>query len=86
MDDRRGDGRGRPAAAGARRAGDPLATPLFAAWLAGQYVLGPLAARADQSVALQWVEQTCNTLAQAAFAFAAWRLGTTTRTTERAET
>lgn len=62
----------------AMRAGDPLAATLFGAWLAGQYLLGPMAARAEQSIALQWAEQSCNTLAQAAFAFAAWRLTTTT--------
>jgi hypothetical protein len=68
----------------AARAGDPLAATLFGLWLAGQYLLGPMAARAEQSVPLQWVEQSCNTLAQAAFAFAAWHLTRTTRTqTER---
>ncbi|GGV18332.1 hypothetical protein GCM10010182_44610 [Actinomadura cremea] len=67
------------------RAGDPLAATLFGVWLAGQYLLGPMAARADQSISLQWVEQSCNTLAQAAFAFAAWRLTRTSRATERAE-
>ncbi|TDB87544.1 hypothetical protein [Actinomadura sp. 7K534] len=64
----------------AARAGDPLAATLFGLWLAGQYLLGPLAARAEQSIPLQWVEQSCNTLAQAAFAFAAWHLTRTTRT------
>lgn len=64
----------------AARAGDPLAATLFGLWLAGQYLLGPMAARAEQSIALQWVEQSCNTIAQAAFAFAAWRLAATART------
>ncbi|TDC89033.1 hypothetical protein [Actinomadura sp. 7K507] len=59
----------------ARRRGDPLAASLFALWLGGQYLLGPMAARAEQTIALQWVEQACNTVTQAAFAFAAWRLG-----------
>lgn len=58
----------------AARAGDRLAATLFGLWLAGQYLLGPMAAGAEQSIALQWAEQSCNTLAQAAFAFAAWRL------------
>ncbi|MBO2447876.1 hypothetical protein J4573_12300 [Actinomadura barringtoniae] len=52
---------------------------LFGIWLAGQYVLGPLAARPDQSVALQWIEQACNTLTQGAFAYAAWRLSRSPR-------
>ncbi|MFA1547871.1 hypothetical protein [Actinomadura chokoriensis] len=64
------------------RAGDTLGASLFGLWLAGQYLLGPMAARAEQSISLQWVEQSCNTLAQAAFAFAAWRLTTATRAQE----
>jgi hypothetical protein len=67
----------------AARAGDPLTATLFGLWLAGQYLLGPMAARAEQSIALQWAEQSCNTLAQAAFAFAAWRLTTTRNKTEQ---
>ncbi|MFC5751322.1 hypothetical protein [Actinomadura rugatobispora] len=63
----------------ARREGDVLAAVLFGLWLAGQYLLGPMAARSEQSIALQWVEQSCNTVAQAAFAFAAWRLARTAR-------
>ncbi|GAA3203497.1 hypothetical protein [Actinocorallia longicatena] len=59
------------AAVALARRGQPL---LFLLWLAGQYVLGPLAARPDQSVALQWVEQGCNTLTQAVLVLAAWRL------------
>jgi len=58
----------------ARADRDPSSAALFAIWLTGQYVLGPLAARTDQSIALQWIEQSCNTLTQAAFAYAAWRL------------
>jgi hypothetical protein len=58
----------------ARAAGDVPAVVLFAVWQIGQYLLGPMATRADQSTALQWVEQSCNTVAQGAFAFAAWRL------------
>ncbi|MEU8804389.1 hypothetical protein [Spirillospora sp. NPDC048819] len=56
---------------------DPLTAALFTLWLAAQYLLGPMAARAEQSIALQWAEQSCNTLAQAAFALAAWRLART---------
>lgn len=56
------------------RAGDRATASLFGLWMAGQYLLGPMAARAEQSIPLQWVEQSCNTFAQAAFAYAAWRL------------
>ncbi|WP_067831806.1 hypothetical protein [Actinomadura kijaniata] len=65
-----------------RAEGDRAASALFGLWLTGQYVLGPLAARPDQTVALQWVEQGCNTLTQAAFAYAAWRLSQTVRVKE----
>ncbi|SEG54947.1 hypothetical protein SAMN04489712_106191 [Thermomonospora echinospora] len=58
----------------ARAAGDVPAVVLFSLWQIGQYLLGPMAARADQSVTLQWVEQSCNTVAQGAFAVATWRL------------
>ncbi|MFJ4617131.1 hypothetical protein [Streptomyces sp. NPDC088812] len=58
----------------ARGAGDTRAAGAAGIWLLGMYVLGPLAARPDQSVALQWVEQSCNTLTQAAVVVAAWRL------------
>ncbi|MEV6162072.1 hypothetical protein AB0L71_09110 [Streptomyces sp. NPDC052052] len=58
----------------ARAAGDTLAASAAGFWLLGMYVLGPLASRPDQSVALQWVEQSCNTLTQAAAVLAAWRL------------
>lgn len=67
------------------RAGDPLTAALFGLWLAGQYLLGPMAARAEQSIPLQWAEQSCNTLAQAAFAYAAWRLTTATTRAPGAE-
>ncbi|MFF3501720.1 hypothetical protein [Streptomyces sp. NPDC003247] len=58
----------------ARGAGDTWAAGAAGVWLLGMYVLGPLAARPDQSVALQWVEQSCNTLTQAAVVVAARRL------------
>ncbi|MFD3682878.1 hypothetical protein [Streptomyces sp. NPDC058613] len=58
----------------ARSLGDFPAAAAGGLWLAGMYALGPLAARPDQSVALQWVEQSANTATQAAFLFAAWRL------------
>lgn len=46
---------------------------LLAVCLLGTYTLGPLAGQ-EQTVALQWIEQSINTLSQAAFAAAAWRL------------
>ncbi|MEU7282255.1 hypothetical protein AB0A69_26280 [Streptomyces sp. NPDC045431] len=58
----------------ARAAGESRAAAATGVWLLGTYALGPLAARPDQSVALQWVEQSCNTLTQAALVYAAWRL------------
>ncbi|MER7106918.1 hypothetical protein [Streptomyces sp. NPDC000229] len=58
----------------ARSAGEPRAATATGLWLLGTYALGPLATRPDQSVALQWVEQSCNTLTQAALLYAAWRL------------
>ncbi|UGY91946.1 hypothetical protein [Streptomyces gobiensis] len=58
----------------ASSAGEPRAATATGLWLLGTYALGPLAARPDQSVALQWVEQSCNTLTQAALVYAAWRL------------
>ncbi|WP_436775829.1 hypothetical protein [Yinghuangia sp. YIM S09857] len=58
----------------AKHAGDIPAAALFGGWLAGMLILGPLAGRSDQTIALQWVEQLCNTVTQGAFAVAAWRL------------
>lgn len=58
----------------ARAAGDTFAASAAGFWLLGMYVLGPLAARPDQSIALQWVEQSCNTVTQAAVLIAAWRM------------
>jgi hypothetical protein len=50
-------------------------TTTFAAlWLTGQYALGPLAAKANQTLTLQWVEQGANTAAQACLLVAACRL------------
>ncbi|MGW0364670.1 hypothetical protein [Streptomyces sp. NPDC002990] len=58
----------------ARSDGDIPAAVAGGLWLSGMYVLGPLAARPEQSVALQWVEQSANTLTQGAFVVLAWRL------------
>lgn len=58
----------------ARSHGDTPAAAAGGLWLTGMYVLGPLAARPDQSVALQWIEQSANTVTQGAFVLLAWRL------------
>ncbi|MFD6463714.1 hypothetical protein [Streptomyces roseolus] len=58
----------------ARARGDGRTAALFGAQLLVFFLLGPLASRPDQTVALQWVEQLCNTTAQVAFCVAAWRL------------
>lgn len=58
----------------ARQRGDTVAAALIGVQLLAFFALGPLASRSDQSVALQWAEQVCNTAAQAAFLIAAWRL------------
>ncbi|MFC8529834.1 hypothetical protein [Nocardia sp. NPDC057227] len=61
----------------ARSRGDTLAAVLFGAQIAVFFVLGPLGARADQTVALQWIEQLTNTAGQAAFLLGAVRLART---------
>lgn len=58
----------------ARARGDTLTAALFGVQLLVFFALGPLASRPDQTVALQWAEQLCNSAAQAAFLIAAWRL------------
>jgi hypothetical protein len=58
---------------------DRLAITAALVWIAGQYTLGPLAAKAGQTLTLQWIEQICNSVAQAALLYAAWRV-TRTRT------
>jgi len=63
----------------ARRRGDNLSAALIAAQLLAFFVLGPLGARPDQTVALQWTEQLCNTAAQTAFLIAAYRLAGVSR-------
>ncbi|MFJ7270395.1 hypothetical protein ACIQV3_27805 [Streptomyces sp. NPDC099050] len=69
----------------ARSHGDTVAAAAGGLWITGMYVLGPLAARPDQSVALQWVEQSANTLTQGALVLLAWRLTKHRRTTRSAE-
>ncbi|WP_194818169.1 hypothetical protein [Nocardia sp. XZ_19_385] len=62
----------------ARARGDNIAAGLFGTQLLVFFLLGPLASRPDQTVTLQWIEQLCNTAAQAAFLIAAWRLSAAT--------
>ncbi|MGW4795896.1 hypothetical protein ACWEPC_26110 [Nonomuraea sp. NPDC004297] len=52
----------------------PVGRALFGGNLLGTYVMGWLASRPEQTVALQWVEETLNTLIWTAFAVAVWRL------------
>lgn len=58
----------------AQRHHDRLTIGLFVFYAVATFVLPPLAAQPDQALALQWGEQLTNTVAQAAFAYAAWRL------------
>lgn len=60
---------------------DRVAVIASAIWIAGQYALGPLATHPDQTLALQWIEQLSNTLAQATLLVAAWRITRTKVTT-----
>ncbi|MEV6278899.1 hypothetical protein [Nocardia sp. NPDC051832] len=62
----------------ARARGDRLSAGLVGTQLLVFFLLGPLASRPDQTVTLQWIEQLCNTAAQAAFLIAAWRLSAAT--------
>ncbi|MEV6072458.1 hypothetical protein AB0L82_38450 [Nocardia sp. NPDC052001] len=61
----------------ARARGDTVSAALLGIQLLVFFLLGPLASRPDQTVALQWIEQLCNTAAQVAFLAAAWRLSAT---------
>ncbi|UGT44161.1 hypothetical protein LTV02_12545 [Nocardia yamanashiensis] len=65
----------------ARERGDTATAALFGVQLLVFFILGPLASRPDQTVALQWVEQLCNTAAQAAYLIAARRLSAAPRPT-----
>ncbi|MFI6817507.1 hypothetical protein ACIBG7_34270 [Nonomuraea sp. NPDC050328] len=47
---------------------------LFGFNLLGTYAMGLLASRPEQPIALQWVEESLNTLIWTAFAVAVWRL------------
>ncbi|OPC79662.1 hypothetical protein B4N89_00715 [Embleya scabrispora] len=66
----------------ARADDDIPSAALLGTWLLGMFALGPLASRPDQSVTLQWIEQSCNTLTQAAFAWACARLARRHRRTD----
>lgn len=61
--------------------GDTPAAVLFGAQIAVFFVLGPLGAKEDQTVALQWIEQLTNTAGQAAFLLGALRLSRAARYT-----
>ncbi|MFI6480961.1 hypothetical protein ACIBH1_23740 [Nonomuraea sp. NPDC050663] len=50
---------------------------LFGFNLLGTYAMGLLASRPEQTIALQWVEESLNTLIWTAFAVAVWRLRAT---------
>ncbi|MGW0808661.1 hypothetical protein [Nonomuraea sp. NPDC002799] len=52
----------------------PAGRALFGFNLLGTYAMGLLASRPDQTIALQWAEESLNTLTWAAFAVAVWRL------------
>ncbi len=56
------------------RTKDPAAVVAFAVQLAGVFVLTRLQSFEEQTLALQWTEQSVNTVAQGAFAFGAWRV------------
>lgn len=62
------------------RVRDVRTVSLLAVCLAAAYTLGPLAGR-EQTLSLQWIEQSINAVGQAAFALAAWRLMRTKRST-----
>ncbi len=51
-----------------------MVAALFLFNLIAVFVLSGMARIPDQSIALQWVEESINVLAQGAFAFAAWKL------------
>lgn len=70
----------------ALRRRDLLSAGLFAVTLVAAYGLVPLAAQETQTLALQWIEQSVNTVAQACFALAAWRLRRTPMTSPTAPT
>lgn len=52
----------------------PAGRFLFGFNLLGSYAMGLLASRPDQTIALQWVEESLNTLIWVAFAVAVWQL------------
>ncbi|MFI6043820.1 hypothetical protein ACIA8C_19480 [Nocardia sp. NPDC051321] len=66
----------------ARDRGDTVAAGLFGIQLLGMFGLSQLSGVPEQTVALQWIEQSINTAAQAAFLLAAWRVSRTHRTME----
>ncbi len=67
-----------------QRVHDRLVVVLFSLYALATFVLPPLAAKPEQTLAAQWAEQLTNTLAQGAFAYAAWRLLAHSRTSSLA--
>lgn len=63
----------------------PFMGALFVVNLVGVFVLNGLARIEDQTIALQWLEESINTVAWLAFAFAAWRVYAYTRATFRVD-
>lgn len=63
----------------ARRLNLNLVAALFLINIVTVFMLSGMARMPDQSVPLQWAEQLLNTLAQGAFAFAAWKLAQATQ-------
>lgn len=63
----------------------PFMGALFVVNLVGVFVLNGLARMDHQTIALQWLEESINTVSWLAFAFAAWRVYGYTRTTFRVD-
>ncbi|MDA0637539.1 hypothetical protein OUY22_29385 [Nonomuraea sp. MCN248] len=62
----------------ARRAGATRAVYLFGFTLFGTYTMGFLGSRPEQTLTLQWIEESLNTLTWSAFALGVWTLARTT--------
>lgn len=58
----------------ARPAGDVVAMALLGFNILGTYSMGMLAGQAEQTIAVQWLEESLNTLIWTAFAVAVWRV------------
>ncbi|MEV0972479.1 hypothetical protein [Microtetraspora glauca] len=58
----------------ARRAGETVGSFLLGFTIIGTYSMGMLASRPEQTITLQWLEESLNTLIWTSFATAVWRL------------